>query len=492
MTLYLIFLILETAMVLFGVCMGFRRGTGKALFRLCELAIVAVASLFLARAAALYCANGAKDMLYALLDSSTAEMLSSSENAAAFIVSLAGALIAPVFFALIFGILKLFTLIGFNSVAGAVARKAGEKTPCSKGSKWGGAAIGAVSGVLVCAVILSPFFSVLYMTGSVSKVEKEELCERIDMDEDIANMIIEWLPTDVPLHPVSALFARLSTRANVSGIDYCAIEETPKMLAMFNDFLASYENAKHSGKDELSVMGSAVSSTVPHMENSQFIAGMTSSVLNSVGESIKNTDLELGGEGELSSAVMGSVADILISVSPDNITDNIEVLVGNPNNEEDRGLIGVVSDISSAEDVEAYLREGKTQELADILIRIKENPELSETMEAVKDIGMTMFTESVLSSVDEQTKDAYMDQIGESVNDIIDATKSGSGDFKENVRIAQGVINSILSAEEQTPLGDGETELLAIFVVHYFCTEEYYESAYGVTSSDIEAFLGIN
>ncbi|MBO5023002.1 MAG: CvpA family protein [Clostridia bacterium] len=488
MTLYLIFLILEIVLIMFGVFMGYRRGMGKALFRFCELVIIAVVSLFVSRSLAFSLVDGSKDMVFSLLHPSAAQMVSSSENAIAFIISLAGALIAPVIFALIFGFLKLITLIGFNSVSGAVIRKAGE----GKSSKWGGAAIGAVSGVLVCAVLLSPFFSILYMTGSVSKVEKEELCDSIGVDDDIADTIIEWLPTDVPLHPVSALFAKLSTTATVSDIKYCAIEETPKMLAMFNDFLSSYENAQNSGKDELSVVGSAVSSTVPHMENSQFISGMTSSVLNSVGESIKNGNMDLGGDGELSNVVVDSVADILISVSPDNITDNIEVLVGDPRDDKDDGLIGVMSNLSSAEDIEAFIREGKTEELADILIEIEENPELSETMEAVKDIGMAMFSESVLSVADEQMKAEYTEQIAKSVNEIIAATKGGSGDFEENVDTAKETINSILSAETQTPLGDGESELLAIFVVHYFCTDEYYGNSIGVTSSDIGTFLGLN
>ena len=488
MTLYLIFLILEIVLIMFGVFMGYRRGTGKALFRFCELVIIAVVSLFVSRSLAFSLVDGSKDMVFSLLDPSAAQMVSSSENAIAFIISLAGALIAPVIFALIFGFLKLITLIGFNSVSGAVIRKAGE----GKSSKWGGAAIGAVSGVLVCAVLLSPFFSILYMTGSVSKVEKEELCDSIGVDDDIADTIIEWLPTDVPLHPVSALFAKLSTTATVSDIKYCAIEETPKMLAMFNDFLSSYENAQNSGKDELSVVGSAVSSTVPHMENSQFISGMTSSVLNSVGESIKNGNMDLGGDEELSNVVVDSVADILISVSLDNITDNIEVLVGDPRDDKDDGLIGVMSNLSSAEDIEAFIREGKTEELADILIEIEENPELSETMEAVKDIGMAMFSESVLSVADEQMKAEYTEQIAKSVNEILAATKGGSGDFEENVDTAKETINSILPAETQTPLGDGESELLAIFVVHYFCTDEYYGNSIGVTSSDIETFLGLN
>ncbi len=483
MTLYMLFLIIEIAMVIFGVYMGYRRGTGKTLFRFCELVIIAVVSLFISRPVAFSLVDGAKDMVYSMLDSSTVEIISSSENSAAFIVSLAAALIAPIFFSLIFGLFKLFTLIGFNFIAEKIAKK----DTLTKRSRWTGAAIGAVSGVLVCSVMLSPFFSVLYMAGSVPTREKESLCSMMDMENDVADTVIEWLPVRVPLHPASSLMSKLATTSTVDGIKFCAIEEAPEMLAMLNDFLASYEKAQDEGKDELSVIGTAVSSTIPHMQNSQFISGATSSVLNSVGENIKSGNIELGGDDTLSSAVADSVADILISVSPDNITENIEVIVGDSDG--NGGIIGVVSDLSSAEEIESFIKEGKTKELADILIEIESKPELSQTMEALKDIGMTMFSESILSGTDSETQSAYIEQIGSCVNEIIVATKSENGTFEDNVKIATEVINEILSAETQTPISSGESELIAIFAVYYFCTDEYYSNTAGVTSADIETFL---
>ena len=226
------------------------------------------------------------------------------------------------------------------------------------------------------------------------------------------------------------------------------------------------------------------------MENSQFISGATSSVLNSVGENIKNGNIDIGEGDPLSSAVADSVADILISVSPDNITENIEVIVGD--GEESGGLIGVVSDLTSAEDIESFIKEGKAEELADILIEIESKPELSQTMESLKDIGMTMFSEAVLSEADSEMQSAYIDQIGECVNEILDATKGGNGNFEDDVRIAAGVINGMLSEETQSPLSSGESELLAIFAVYYFCNDEYYTDPSGVTSADIEAFLNMN
>ena len=481
MTLYMIFLFFEIAIVLFGVFMGYRRGTGKALFRICELLVIAVVSLFSARAVALYLADEVKGVVYSMLDSSATEILSSSENAAAYIMTLAAALMAPIFFAFIFGFFKLFTLIGFNFVAGKVAKK----DQLTKRSRWIGAGIGALSGVLVCSVILSPFFSILHMTGSVPTRDKEAICASIGLDEDVADAVIELLPVKSPMHPLSALMSKLASTSTVDGIRFCAIDEAPAMLAMFNDFLDSYQNAQSEGKDEISVIGNAVSSTIPHMQNSQFVSGATSSVLNSLGENIKNGNISIGGEDELSSVLADSVANVLIGISPDNITENIEVIVGN--GDDTQGIIGVVSSLSSTEDMETFINEGKTDELVDILIDIGEKPELSQTMDAVKDIGVTIFSESVLASADEEVKTVFIDQITDSINDIVSAVGGENASFEDKVETASGIINGMLSQETETPLSESESELLAIFVVYYFG-----DNGVAVTSSDIEAFLGVN
>ena len=352
-------------------------------------------------------------------------------------------------------------------------------------SRWIGAGIGALSGVLVCSVLLSPFFSLLYMTGAVPTRDKEAICASIGLDEDVADAVIELLPTKSPMNPLSTLMSKLASTSTVDGIRFCAIDEAPAMLAMFNDFLDSYQKAQDEGKDDLSVVGSAVSSTIPHMQNSQFISGATSSVLNSLGENIKNGNIAIGDEDEISSVLADSVANVLVGISPDNITENIEVIVGN--GDDTQGIIGVVSSLSSTEDMETFINEGKTDELVDILIDIGEKPELSQTMDAVKDIGVTIFSESVLASADEEVKTVFIDQITDSINDIVSAVGGENASFEDKVETASGIINGMLSQETETPLSESESELLAIFVVYYFG-----DNGVAVTSSDIEAFLGVN
>jgi hypothetical protein len=181
---------------------------------------------------------------------------------------------------------------------------------------------------------------------------------------------------------------------------------------------------------------------------------------------------------------------VLIGISPDNITENIEVIVGN--GDDTQGIIGVVSSLSSTSDVETFINEGKTDELVDILIDIGEKPELSQTMDAVKDIGVTIFSESVLASADEEVKTVFIDQITDSVNDIVSAVGGENASFEDKVETASGIINGMLSQETETPLSESESELLAIFVVHYFCNNENLVDGAAVTASDIEAFLGVN
>lgn len=493
MAFYIAFLILEVFGITFGVYMGYHRGGRKAAFRFCELLLAFVVSLFLAKAAASSFGSWVVDLVCALLNDSAEELINSSKNADALISAMVGALIAPLFFALFFGIIKLVSLIGFNTIANAIVKKTGEQKMKTRTNVWCGAGIGALSGVLVCSVFLSPFFCGLYIAGSVPEESREELAVQMGIDEGVAHEICRILPNSAPVHPVSMFVAKLVTTTTVSGVKCCAIDEMPKMFCMLGDFLSSYEEAREEGKDDIAILGSAISSTIPHIEDSTFISEITSSVLNSVGQSIKNGDDVIGVAGgardDISDAVMNSVCNILTNISSKNIVDNIEILVGAPDNENDSGLLGIASELYSAEDLKVFIEQGKAAELAEMLIEIEENPNLESTMNAVRALGTSIFTESVLAGADEQTKEEYIEKISESVNNILSQTDAVGVGFRENVEIAEEIIKN---AVFEKSLSEGEIRLLAVFAVHHFCTAEYYENAKGANGDDIKAFLGIN
>ena len=150
--------------------------------------------------------------------------------------------------------------------------------------------------------------------------------------------------------------------------------------------------------------------------------------------------------------------------------------------------MGIASELSSEENIKTFLEEGRAAELAEMLIEMEENPNLEATMSAVKNIGTTMFTESVFLDADEQARNEYIELIETSVNDILAQTEIKNSDFRESVEIAEGIITS---AAEGSELSEGEIRLIAVFAVHHFCTEEYYDNLNSVSGKDIEAFLGI-
>jgi hypothetical protein len=64
--------------------------------------------------------------------------------------------------------------------------------------------------------------------------------------------------------------------------------------------------------------------------------------------------------------------------------------------------------------------------------------------------------------------------------------------FEDKVETASGIIKDMIPQDTEAPISDSESELLAIFVVHYFCNNENLADGAAVTASDIEAFLGVN
>ena len=115
---------------------------------------------------------------------------------------------------------------------------------------------------------------------------------------------------------------------------------------------------------------------------------------------------------------------------------------------------------------------------------IRMNPEIAK---AHKDLGIIYLNKRLFDYADDEFKTAFVDQVTDSVNDIVSATGGKNTSFEDKVETASGIINGMLSQETETPLSESESELLAIFVVYYFG-----DNGVAVTSSDIEAFLGVN
>jgi hypothetical protein len=487
MTIYTILFIVEAILVLIGFLVGLKRGMAKALVRLVELIIVAIASLFISKAVMGTLSATVAEILHTNLEEPLKSILLSSPDAEALMLGLAGALIIPIIFLVVFAILKLFSLIGLSALTKLFTKKKDAKK-----RRLLGGLVGAVTGILVASVFLCPFYTGAKILTGIPFDKVLEMSSLADVPE--AEMAMEYFPKADMTPPVSAIFVNAATTFEADGKKYNATDEAPKLVALLLDVASSYQESEEKGEDELLGVAAAISATVKHLEDSEYIATLTTSLLNSIGESIKNGNdvfgIAEGMQGPAADVILKSLGNILTGVTPENIAANIAALAGDGEKE---GVLTVITEITSAEDITEVLNDKeKVDKLADSLITIAENPDLSSTMDALTEMGTGMLNE-VLPETDTEEREEYMGTLSDSVNELLTATKATQGDFAASVDTATSIIMEKIS-ETETEITEGEAKLIAICALHNFGTAENYANAENapISIEDIENFFKLN
>ena len=482
MTVYTILFIVEAIIVLIGFLVGLKRGMAKALVRLAELIIVAIASLLLGRWVLGMLSGTVTELLHTTLEDPLKSILLSTPDAEELLLGLVGALILPVIFLVIFVILKFFSLIGLSALTRLVAGKA-------KKRRLLGGLVGAVTGILVASVFLCPLFTAVKI---VATLPKETFLFLEEMPDTQA--AIDYIPKEDMTPPVSAIVVNAAATFESCGKKYNATEEAPRIVALLLDIGKSYTESEQNGDDALISVSAAISATVKHLEDSEYIATLTTSLLNSIGESIKNGNdifgIAEGMQGPAADMILKSLGNILTGVTPENIAANIAALAGDGEKE---GMLTVITEITSAGDITEVLNDKeKVDKLADSLITIAENPDLSSTMDALTEMGTGMLNE-VLPETGTEKREEYMGTLSDSVNELLTATKTTQGDFSASVDTATSIIMEKVSATD-TEITEGEAKLIAICALHNFGTAENYANAENapISIEDIENFFKLN
>lgn len=519
MIVYTLFLVLEILIVLGGIAIGYRRGLGRTFVRFVELAVIAIVSLFLGRYIAGEATGVVKDFVLAQFGESIQQYASASSNLEQLIAGLIGALLVPIFFALIFGVLKLVTLIGFGALSRRIVHgKIPGEVKLEKGSRWGGAGLGLVSGVLVAAIVLSPLFSYLYIAGSLSDQTKETLSAVFSNGDDAsvavpaekkllsagAKVLLldidDLIPEDVPNFPINEYVSRIATKAEGTYNDFSANDAVPELVNMATDVYKSYTDAVSAGDGDLSAILSAATVAVSHMENSDFLPEITSSVLNVTGEMLKNGDYALGLEMDTSNvavqSILNSVSEVLINTSPENIRENMKTLVGDVNDDADTGAIGALSSIDFSRGEELFTDDAAATALADALLILSDNPAMDSVMESLRQIGADLINQSGVDLFGEGSEQVYAG-ICDRLETLVSETAENKDDFRASVDAAVALLRDVASeAGEGEAITDGQYKLIAICLVQFVCTEENYAEyeagTFAFTTDDIKAFFGAN
>ena len=123
MSAYTILFIAEALIVLIGFLVGLKRGFVKATVRFIELIVVSIVSLLLSRWITSMLYVPATDILHSVLEDPIKTVLLSTPEAEELVLALAGALVLPLVFVIVFALLKLFSLIGLSGIAKIFTRK---------------------------------------------------------------------------------------------------------------------------------------------------------------------------------------------------------------------------------------------------------------------------------------------------------------------------------------------------------------------------------
>lgn len=512
------FIVLECIIVLFGVYMGYRRGTGCALLRLIELIAIAVGSLFLGRFVADKLQATVVELVMNMAGETVTQYAAASDKLEQLVGGLLGALMVPVFFALFFALIKLITLIGFGKLSRRIVHSTTSRVKLDKGSRWGGVFVGLVSGVLVAAILLSPIFSYIYIAGNLSDDSKELLSSAFELEEDTVLAVSgdkvllasgtrvlllgvsDLFPDDVPNMPLNEFVTRLATKATGSETGYSATDAVPELLNMVTDVVNTYNDAVAAGEADLNALVQAASSAIPHMENSEFLPEVTSTLLNAAGEVLKSggevVGLSLDTEDETVQAVLDSFSDVLLNTSVENVAENMKTLVGSSDEGSAPGVLQALATIDFSRGAELITDEESAKALADMLMALANNENMSSIMEKVRTIGLDAVKSSGIDLFGAEAETAYA-ELAKGLNDVVKATAADEGNFEKSVDDATALLKQLATQNGVTAeITDAQYKLVSICIVHYFCTPESYDALEAgrdaVTVSEVKALLGVN
>lgn len=303
-------------------CVGYLRGMGRSIVRLAYLAVIAAISFPLANLLSYPMSPLGMNWLMSKIGK-TASSVASANPALLFTLrNVITAVLTPILTAVIFVALEALSLIYFEKLSSklVVFITKGKSVISEKSSRIVGTCIGAVSGLLMLFVILTPVAfgsSILVKTpmeslesidsGYLSKVEtvSEEPQEGALKKQGKPRSSLRLKP----LRKGLAIFSDMSQDYMIYGFDESAQTELSNLLAAAGDVFASFEfSLEINPDDKLTAYLNTVAALGANTEHSPLITNLVKEASRAVGNL----------EEEKISEMLSSVphADIIAGVLP--------------------------------------------------------------------------------------------------------------------------------------------------------------------------------
>lgn len=350
MTPIIIALYSVTALILLcGAFLGYKRGFGKSLVRLAYLAVIALASFFIANAVSTAVSAKILSFIQTLYSETITTVLASNPNIEAIIASIITAILSPVFFAILFGLLQLISLIFFNKISTKIVDLF-TKGECKyqKASKWCGLATGLCGAVIMIFALFSPITftaSILANTPPDTLATFDEMLFASEDDFTKTSAMTqgalakgEATAKNFSLKDLRAsliVFSYLSADYGIDGSSQSAQREISNVITATGDGIASYkETLAKNPDDNVSAYLNIVAAVGANTKHSDLI----STVVKETSKAVANLEpeaIEAILEGYTSYASLISTAlpplfDAIAETPDEEIPSTMDVLFGTP------------------------------------------------------------------------------------------------------------------------------------------------------------------
>lgn len=362
-----VLLVIQLLIVAVGLLVGLKRGVGRTAVRLGYIAVISVIAFLGGRGVAFKLSDKAVGMFMGMIPADYAEIISESPELALIFASVVGGLIAPLFIAIIFGVLHLLTLIFFKKISTGIVSSIYKKESPSW-SKLAGAVLGVIGGYVIATVMLLPLNTAIYVVESIPAETVEYLSDRLIATEQGApsaeimpDGVLAVKPSPLALKikfgfrlPTPKFVMEAATRYEVPKAESSdkAEEDTKaeksydspatvvsKIATAVEGALKVYDNTLEKGGDSIDALTNAIAMASEHVFESATLKQTVSSAfcvvgntLSKIGETAPGESVSILGfeipeiaDESLKDLIKG-VGDIFANTTLDNVESSMELL----------------------------------------------------------------------------------------------------------------------------------------------------------------------
>ena len=492
----ILFLLTEILIIGIGALIGYRRGVGRSAVRVAYIAIIGVATFFIAKKIASAIAPAAFELIYnAIPVEDVKHLLDKAPELDRLVENLIGALATPFVFAILFLVLQLLSLICFKLVSSKIVGAISKAEAPTKATRWMGAGVGLVTSIAVAAILLSPVYTMFHVVENTPDEAIDAVLDTFGISEPAqelntntralkagAPLVAPTFRSVLPvtkLHPVSDLITRLATTFEVpeAHAKESAMHTLHILADVAGDVLYVHHSTVDHGGTSMDALSNSVAAVTPHLNESLLVKDAAACALSALGEILIEDGKFMGitlpqNENAVVNEITHNVLDTMAHTTLDSVEENMTMLFGVVGDdllpEQKR------HDVSGKEGLLVAVDHMKSAALA---------PQEMLKQALVLFDGNEEMTAVLNNALSEYLKEQIPDDLGidkDVVGDIISSVVGDSNIDISNIDLNNISKENILDLIEENNITLDETTL------------EYIQGILGkdVTMEDVDNFLG--